>query len=389
MSKHMSCKDFPKLGDFVTNPKDFIGGNKTQKETPDGLFSEQIFGPKKNMQCLCGNLNGVIHENETCSTCGVLCTSNSIRSTQFGKIKTIFPFIKPNKRKLIIKSLGKLTNNIVNPNRNDVNLDSQRYLAFKVNRSSIKIVDSLTPIDDYFIIPFRITGIYSLYIALKFCADFLKISKAIEFFKNNYITDIIKVIPPNLRMFSIDSDKDEIRTPAINKEYTSLLNSNAFNLPMLEYIKLDEKDFLDQIKISLKNHIIDQDIFNVQLIEYDTKASGYQRIVNNIYENVYSTLSGKPGLIRNSILGKTIEFSGRTVITVDPSLKAYQIKVSKKMLKKLWMPYFLHYLIEYDELDATYCFDRYMMDELDNEEELDKKFDEFLEWFYDDNEEGN
>ena len=134
--------------------------------------------------------------------------------------------------------------------------------------------------------------------------------------------------------------------------------------------------------MELKNQIIDQDIFSSQIIEYDTRASGYQRIVNNIYGYVYETLSGKKGLIRNSILGKIIEFSGRTVIVVDPTIKPYQIRVSRKMLKKLWMPYFLHYLIEYKKLDATYCFNTFMMNELNNEELLDTYFDEFLTWFY-------
>jgi DNA-directed RNA polymerase subunit beta' len=373
--------NFPKLGDYVTNAKDFIGNNKMKKENADGLFSEQIFGPKKNYQCLCGNLIGIIHDNEICPNCGVMCCSNSIRSTQFGKIKIVFPIIKPTKKKFIIKSLGKLTNNLINPNRNDVNLDSQRYLAFRIDQSSLKIVDSLIAEKNYYVIPFRITGVYSLYIALKFAAFQLKIQKAISMF-NDYFTDEIKVLPPNLRMFSIDNENNEIHSPLINKEYTSLLKSNSFNMPLLEYIKVDEQDWIEQIKINLKNQIIDQDIFSSQIIEYDTRASGYQRIVNNIYGYVYETLSGKKGLIRNSILGKIIEFSGRTVIVVDPTIKPYQIRVSRKMLKKLWMPYFLHYLIEYKKLDATYCFDTFMMNELNNEELLDTYFDEFLTWFY-------
>ena len=183
-------------------------------------------------------------------------------------------------------------------------------------------------------------------------------------------------------MFSLDADNDSIRSPAINKDYTSLLNANSVNINLIEYIKMDETDWLQQIKINILNKINDQDIFSSQIIEYDTKASGYQRIINNIYQNVYETLSGKKGLIRSSILGKIIEFSGRTVIVVDPTIKPYQIKVSTKMLKKLWMPYFLHYLIEYKKYDATYCFDKFMMNEFDNHIKINEEFKEFLNWFY-------
>ena len=375
--------NFPKLGGFVTSNKDFIGSIKHRKENPNGLFSEQIFGPKNSHRCLCGELNGIVHDKEICGKCGVSCEDNSIRSIQFGFIKTEFPFINPTKQKNIVKFLGKLSNNIINPKMLNVNLDVTRYLAYKTDHSSLKIVNELTPKDGYTVIPFRIIGIYSLYIALRFAAEYLKINRAIKFFDEKYITDIVKVLPPNLRMYSFDYEKDKIITPPINKAYTSLLNSKIINLPILQYIKNDEIDWLEQLRISFEHGILDQEIFPTQLTEFDAKSSNYQIIVDQIYDFVYVSLSGKPGLIRTSILGKTIEFSGRTVITVDPSIPPYQIKVSKKMLKKLWMPYFLYYLIEIKKNEPSKCFEKYMLHELENTKETNDKFDEFLEWFYD------
>ena len=379
--------DYPKLGGLVTHNRDFIGAIKSRKENPHGLFSEQIFGPKQNYRCVCGELNGVIHTDETCEKCGVLCADSSIRSTQFGKIRTEFPFIKPTKQKNIIKHLGKLSNNIVNPIRLDVNLDSKRYLAVKDDASAMKIVNSLDRMNNYSVIPFRIVGIYSLYICLKFAAEYLKVDKAINFFDDGWITDVVSVLPPNLRMYSFDPDKDQVITPPINKAYTSILNAKMINAPILQYIKTDEQDWLEQIKISFEENLMDQEIFPTQLTEYDSKSANYQTFVNQIYEYVYTSLSGKPGLIRNSILGKTLEFSGRTVITVDPSIPPYQIKVSKKMLKRLWLPFFLHYLIEVKGFEATRCFETYMLNEIDNMVEIDELFKEFLVWFYDYSEE--
>lgn len=378
-----NARSFPSLGGFITQNRDFVGSLKNRKENPDGLFSEQIFGPKQNHRCICGELNGIIHKDEVCEKCGVICGDPSIRSTQFGQIRTEFPFIKPTKQKKLIKFLGKLSNNIINPIRLDVNLDSKRYLSVKDNYTTLKIVNSLKPKKDYNVIPFRIVGIYSLYIALKFAADFLKVDRAIDFFDDGYITDIIKVLPPDLRMYSLDTEKDQVITPPINKAYTSLLNAKSINVPILEYIKLDEIDWLEQIKISYENGIVDQEIFPTQLTEYDTKAANYQTYVNQVYDYVYTSLSGKPGLIRNSVLGKTLEFSARTVITVDPSLLPYQVKMSKKILKKLWMPYMLHYLIEVKGFEATRCFETYMLNELENQEEFDEMFNKFLVWFYD------
>jgi len=374
---------YPSLGGFVTHNKDFIGSLKARKENPNGLFSEQIFGPKQNYRCICGELNGVIHKDEVCSKCGVVCCDAGIRSTQFGQIRTEFPFIKPTKQKKIIKHLGKLSNNIVNPIRLDVNLDTKRYLSVKDDYTTMKIVNSLKTKANYNVIPFRVVGIYSLYIALKFAATYLKVERAIDFFDDGYITDIVKVLPPNLRMYSLDTEKDQVITPPINKAYTSLLNAKSMNVPILEYIKNDEKDWLEQIRISYENNIVDQEIFPTQLTEYDAKAANYQTFVNQIYDYVYASLSGKKGLIRNSILGKTIEFSARTVITVDPSLLPYQVKVSKKILKTLWMPYILHYLVEVKGLEATRCFETYMLNELENQKEFNKMFEEFLIWFYD------
>lgn len=91
----------------------------------------------------------------------------------------------------------------------------------------------------------------------------------------------------------------------------------------------------------------------------------------------------KEGMIRSSILGKTIEFSARAVVCVDPSLKAYEIRVSKKILRRLWMPYFLHYLTAVKKLDYSYCFDKIMLKEDENGEQISKYFDEFLNWFCD------
>jgi len=124
---------------------------------------------------------------------------------------------------------------------------------------------------------------------------------------------------------------------------------------------------------------IEDELIDVAIPEYDAATARYQYYVDKIYESVFEGISGKTGLIRSSILGRTIEFSARSVIVIDPSLEAYKIKVSRKILYKLWFPYFLNYLSKFKEKDYSKLFDDYTQfkDYEDNKE----LFGEFLNWF--------
>lgn len=379
----MSNQDFPTIGGYVTEIKDMIGMTGAKRENPFGLFSQHIFGPIKQFECLCKKTIGVGNSGKVCPSCGVLCASNDCRYTQFGKIKTVFPYVKPNKTAEIKKYLGKHLDILINPDRSEVNLDNKKYLAIKYDRSEMKIVETLDPINGHLVIPFRITGIFSLFLVIKFSAECLNVAGAQEILDKRYISDELKVLPPNLRAYSFDSNKNTTRSPIVNKLYTSVLQANNSSLPMIDHIKQDTSDFIEKIRIHLKDKLLDQDIVEATIFEYDLRSSVYQRHINSIYNYVYSLVSGKNGLIRSLILGRIIEFSGRTVIIVDPSLPPYQMKVSKDILKTLWMPYFLYYLTNHRNVDFTECFQKYMIDKREHDDEHDELFEDFLEWFYD------
>lgn len=370
---------FPELGGYVTSTKSFYGKNNI--EHVNGLFSQQIFGPKKSYCCSCGNLNSFIYAGMRCNKCGVYCDTNELRYTQFGKIKLIFPVIKPSRINEVVKILGKEAKVLLNPIRSEVNVVNKKYLAIKIDKTELKIVNSLEEnVKNFLIIPFRITGVFSLYLALKFCKTYFNNPQAIEILDKEYMIREIKVLPPNLRIVSFDASKNEIRTPEINRFYTTIIKLNKNNYPLLENLPTDEQDWIEMIRENLKSRIFDQDIVDSSIIHYDQQASIYQYYVNTIYDHVYSELSGKQGLIRSSILGRNIEFSARSVVVVDPSLPAYQIKVSKKILKKLWTPYFIYYLTNIRGLDYSYCFESLMLKDYNNPD-YNKYFEEFLEWF--------
>ena len=374
-------KELPKLGGFVTDNKDFIGTYNNKRENPHGLFSEQIFGPKQDYRCQCKKVVGNINDGEICDVCGVLCSSSELRYEQFGYIQTPFPFVKPTKKNNLIKILGSQAKLLLNPDRIEVNRDSPKYLALKSDRSEIQLIDKLH-FKNGLVIPFQITGIYSLWIVLRFLSENLYVEKATEILEKNYITHTLKVLPPYLRMYTFDVEKNQLRNTPVNKLYNSIISMVKKKSSTLDNLKNDTEEWIEKIKIHLKDRIFDQAIIEYSIHNYDSEAYACQRSINHVYEYIYSTLSGKFGLIRNLILGRIIEFSGRAVITVDPSLEPYEIKVSKDILKTLWMPYFIHYLTNVKDYDYTYCFEKYLLHEIENEVEFNTLFDEFLEWFY-------
>src|SRR6056297_2112661 len=139
----MSVENYPKLGGYVTESKDMVGMMHTKRENLFGLFSQQIFGPVNDYECMCKKIVGISNSGQICPDCKVVCMSNDCRYTQFGKIETIFPYIKPNKKNQIKKYLGPLSDILMNPDRCEVNLDSEKYLAVKFDKSKMKIVEKL------------------------------------------------------------------------------------------------------------------------------------------------------------------------------------------------------------------------------------------------------
>ncbi|MCF8354351.1 MAG: hypothetical protein K9H48_07850 [Melioribacteraceae bacterium] len=371
-------ESLPELGGFITSAKEFIQGNR--KENPFGLFSEQIFGPKTSFKCSCGHLNSKLYNGQLCPKCKVYCCSNEIRYTQFGKIKMVFPIIKPTKKDELTKILGKKSKIITNPIRHELNIANKRYLALRYDKNDFYITDQIDQsIKNYLIVPFRITGIYSLYVVLNFCAEYLQVEKAKDLIEN-HLTYEVPVLPPNIRLFSIDDVKKTINTPAINKFYNNIIKINKINQSLKNHILEDEKEWCEDIRKALKEKNLNSDISVDVVFSYDEQSSIYQYFTNQIYDYVFSLLKGKEGLIRSSVLGKNIEFSARTVIISDPSLPAHTIKVSKNILKKLWMPYFLYYLTNIKEFDYSYCFDFLLINQ-ENNPEFNNLFNEFLKWF--------
>lgn len=369
------------LGGEVTSNKLFVG--KLMEIDEDGLLSQKIFGPIHNYRCACGKLNTkIINDGETCPKCKVICGPSELRLVTFGKITTILPFIKPNKLKYVRKLISPKFKYLLDPIRVDANVAMKHYLAYNTtNPMEIKIIqDELKPpSSDFKVIPLRITGIYSLILALKYLVRYEQNDYLEILFNKNVITNVLKVLPPDVRPVLVDKNKPtKLLMHDINKDYVSMINLNRSNLSLKSNIEIDEMDFLSKIHVNLKNNLNEEIIEHV-ILEYDVLASKIQYYAEKIYQDVYATISGKKGFIRSSVLSRTIEFSARSVIKVDPSLPCHTVKVPKKILYKLWHPYFLNYLIKIKQFDPfDFVYQNVVIRDYDSVKEL---FNEFLDWF--------
>lgn len=355
--------------------------DKTQKHLDEnGLFSERIFGPEKSFRCKCGKLNSKVFDaGKKCSQCQVICESDNLRMTTFAKISVPFGFIKPNRKKQLFKILGNKNKQLINPIMAQASLAQKRYLGFSHDFKSLKIFNDLE-LDKRFIkIPLRITGIYSFILALKYLAIVLRIPIAQEIFDKQIISFYVKVLPPKTRPCVKLNNKLQITD--VNKAYIHLIQRNESNKPIINNLETDESNWLGMIDVLIKDGIFEEEIVDYGIMEYDTLSAVYQYSVDEIYTNIYQTLHGKKGFIRSKILGKTIEFSARSIIRANPAIKPYQISVSKKILYKLWHPYFLYYLINVRNIEGNTCYN--LICNRTYEDNI-PVFNQFLKWFYDD-----
>ena len=360
----------------VTSSK--IYTDKSQRHLDEsGLFSERIFGPEKNYRCKCGKLNSKIFDvGKRCSSCNVLCDNEDLRLVTFAKVTVPFGFIKPNRKKQLFKIVGNKNKQLLNPIMAQASLAQKRYIGFSKDGKQIKIFNDMLPDKNFIKLPLRITGIYSFILSIKYLALYLNLSIAKNLFDKQIISFYVKVIPPKTRPCTKINNKLQITD--INKSYIHLIQRNEANRPIISNLITDEENWLGMIDILVKQNVFDEEIVDYGIMEYDVICAVYQYSVDEIYNTIYQTLHGKKGFIRSKILGKTIEFSARSIIRCNPSLKPYQISVSKKILYKLWHPYFLYYLVNIRNIEGEDC---YMMVCNKSYEYNIELFNNFLDWF--------
>lgn len=336
---------------IVTSPKAFT--DKTfEKKNEEGLFSQRIFGPEKSYRCLCGHLSSrTQHKGQTCPKCHVQCTTNDVRYKRFAKIVLPLPIYKPtssNKKLLtsIVWSRKYSAKYLLDPSQSDLSIRETNYLIYDSKRDVCKITDEYIP---NICVPLRITGTYTLYLAILACWRFFGSPFAQNIIERCFDYNLL-VTPPGTRPYMVQTKQGTrtYTTDDVNDYYTKILEHHQYDWTnVITDPQNLQETYLDMIQNTIGSElpIVDED-----LKFYDEILCRYQYYTNKIYEHITKVLSGKHGYIRKDFLGRSIDFSSRSHIVVDPSLKAYEIKMPKNNFMRLWFIEYMRFLKIYKNI---------------------------------------
>jgi DNA-directed RNA polymerase subunit beta' len=285
MPKLLNYSQFCEDLEEVTSLKVF----SKRKFHPEGLFSEQIFGPLKNYTCQCGTYYGVSKSGGKCSLCNVDIVNSDVRRKRFAKIQLPFKVVSPIFYDLLIETGGRNMKDAVNQL-----MRNEKSFMYMDGDEHVLATDGTPPegVEVYE----KTDAIYKL------VYDFSKIFadegnekwKLIYDHIENLLIDHVIVLPPDLRPSSAVSGGKQLMDK-INRYYVQILT---------------KKEIMRETVIDLAR---DKNL-------YYTYFKQIQKDVNELYHRILEKMAKKEGLIRGNILGKRIDFSGRAVITPDPTL---------------------------------------------------------------------
>jgi len=288
-----------------------------KKFHPEGLFSEQIFGPLKNYTCQCGIYHGVSKDGSQCDSCKVDIVNSAERRRRFAKIKLPIQVVNPIFYDLLVTQGG-----------TDVK-DSLDLLMKNENSCLYFDDDSCVTPSSKENLPEGVR-IYEAHEAIyrlveKICSNVMDELPIWKFIYENidklFLSEIL-VLPPDLRPAAKGVERNNQIVDSINRYYVQILT---------------RKEILTGVDFNISN------LANKTLL-YD-HFKQLQRDVKDLYDHILGKISKKEGLIRGNILGKRIDFSGRGIIIPDPTLdldycsipylmflELFKLQIAKKLL---------------------------------------------------------
>ena len=349
----------------VTKPETI--NYRTLKAEKDGLFCERIFGPTKDWECLCGKYKRVRHKGKICEKCGVEVTTKKVRRERMGHIELAAPVSHIWYFRAIPSRIGLLLDItprnlervlyfaqyiVIDPgatglqkkqllSEKEYNEWYERYENdFRVGMGAEAIKELLAEID-----------IEQLSKELKEELEHasgqkkLKIIKrleVVEAFRLSHnrpewmILDVVPVLPPEIRpMVQLDSGR--FATSDLNDLYRRVINRNnrlkkLMELHAPEIIVRNEKRMLQEAVDAL--------------IDNGRRGKAVTGPSNRALKSLSEMLRGKQGRFRQNLLGKRVDYSGRSVIVVGPDLKIFQCGLPKEMALELFKPFVMKRLVE-------------------------------------------
>ncbi len=349
----------------VTKPETI--NYRTLKPEKDGLFCERIFGPSKDWECHCGKYKKIRYKGVVCDRCGVEVTKSSVRRERMGHIALAAPvshiwYFKgiPSRMGLILdlspRTLEKVlyfaSYIVLDKGETDLQykqvLSEQEYQeareswgsAFRVGMGAEAIQELLQAIDldkEYEELQEGLKGSTG-----QKRARIVKRLEVVEAFRESgnkpewMILTNIPVIPPDLRPM-VQLDGGRFATSDLNDLYRRIINRNNRLKRLLE---LGAPDIIVRNEKRMLQEAVDA------LIDNGRRGRPVTGPGNRALKSLSDMLKGKSGRFRQNLLGKRVDYSGRSVIVVGPELKIYQCGLPKEMAIELFKPFVMKELVQ-------------------------------------------
>ena len=355
---------------------------RTYKPERDGLFCERIFGPVKDYECHCGKYKRIRYKGIVCDRCGVEVTEKKVRRERMGHIQLVVPVAHIWYFRSLPNKIGYLLG--LPSKKLDAVIYYERYIVIQPGvkddlatydllseEEYLNVLDTL-PKDNQlledtdpnkFIAKMGAEAIYDLLVRLDLDElsyklrdtankdgsqqrknEALKRLQVVESFRASrnrnrpewMILKVIPVIPPELRPL-VPLDGGRFATSDLNDLYRRVIIRNnrlkrLMEIKAPEVILRNEKRMLQEAVDSL--------------LDNSRKSSAVKTDANRPLKSLSDSLKGKQGRFRQNLLGKRVDYSGRSVIVVGPELKMYECGLPKNMAAELYKPFVIRKLIE-------------------------------------------
>ena len=339
---------------------------RTLKPEKDGLFCEKIFGPSKDWECHCGKYKKIRYKGVVCDRCGVEITKSSVRRERMGHIELAAPvshiwYFKgiPSRMGLIL-DLSPRTLEKVLYFASYIVLDAgNTALQYKQVLSEGEYQDAREQYGNAFRVGMGAEAIQELLQAIDLEKDsaelkaeledatgqkrarIIKRLEVVEAFRESgnkpewMIMTVVPVIPPDLRPM-VQLDGGRFATSDLNDLYRRIINRNNRLRRLLE---LGAPDIIVRNEKRMLQEAVDA------LIDNGRRGRPVTGPGNRALKSLSDMLKGKSGRFRQNLLGKRVDYSGRSVICVEPKLKIYQCGLPKEMAIELFKPFVMKELV--------------------------------------------
>ena len=339
---------------------------RTLKPEKDGLFCERIFGPSKDWECHCGKYKKIRYKGVVCDRCGVEVTKSSVRRERMGHIELAAPVSHIWYFKGIPSRMGLILD--ISPRTLEKVLYFANYIVLDPANSGLQYKQVLTEREyqdarEAYGYDFRVgmgaESIKELLEAIDLEKDSAELKKelkdatgqkrariikrleVVESFRESgnrpewMIMTVIPVIPPDLRPM-VQLDGGRFATSDLNDLYRRIINRNNRLKRLLE---LGAPDIIVRNEKRMLQEAVDA------LIDNGRRGRPVTGPGNRALKSLSDMLKGKSGRFRQNLLGKRVDYSGRSVIVVGPELKIYQCGLPKEMAIELFKPFVMKELV--------------------------------------------